>query len=238
MATAFDLKLLRNLPVVETLEDTTAVQLIAVVDNTATMRISLDAVKTLTPLFVSTPPENPTDGGAPTSISFSEDGVFTYTEEGWGKSPRVSNSAYWSDFDADSRFLLVSKRQDLDKDQKDNALANLGIEDAAVGVKGLVSLVDNIDSNPSEGVPTVAAVKNYIDARLAAFTPQVQALDLSNYSGDVNLTTPNGRSILKANDTEGVVLGSDELDTTVAGQNSVQVTVQGTAISTFNADNN
>ena len=136
MAAAFDLKLLRNLPVAGTLEDTTEVQLIAVVDNTATMRISLDAVKTLTPLFVSTPPEDSTDAGTPTSISFAEDGVFTYAGGLWGKSPRVSNSAYWGDFDKDSRFLLVNREQNLDTNQVAIARANIGVRDAAVGVKG------------------------------------------------------------------------------------------------------
>ena len=92
----------------------------------------------------------------------------------------------------------------------------------------------NMDSNTSEGVPTVAAIKNYIDARLASFTPQVQAVDLSNYRGAINLTTPNGASILKANDTEGVVLGSDKLNTTVAGKDSVRVAARGDVISTFN----
>lgn len=237
MATAFDLKLLRNLPVVETLEDTTAVQLIAVVDNTATMRISLDAVKTLTPLFVSTPPSTSTEEGDPTSISFSTDGVFTYAEDGWGKSPRVSNSAYWSDFTSESRFLLVDRLQELSEDQQINARANIGVIDAGIGVKGLVSLVDNMDSNAADGIPTIAAIKSYVDARLAAFTPQVQPVDLSNYRGVVNLITPAGNSILKANDTEGVVLGSNKLDTTVSGKDSVQVTVQGEVISTFNKDN-
>ena len=209
------LKLLSELPVVEPSSASGDIQLVAIADNTRSVRVPASSLINTTTLTLTSPPSSPTSGGLENAVSVDATGIYTYSTDGWGKSPRLQ--AYWNDLTENSRFLLCNTTQILTDDQKANALQNLGISQATTDDMGLVRLTADVNSN-DERVPTAAAIKRYIDTRLSEFQPQAQQLDLSTYRGPINLRTLGGHLVLSADDALGVRLGASALGTTITGQ--------------------
>ena len=172
-------------------EDTS---LICVLGNENTVRVPFTVLHDTHITFYPAP-STPSAAGESGAISWSSSGVFTYDNGMWGKTPRVVNN--WDDFDADSRFLLVSKEQVLSEEELSVARLNLGLKPATEEIEGLVRITTDMNDN-SGAVPTAAVIKEYIRQILtegAIVTPGSNT-NLSNYIGPVNIHSSDGNTIL------------------------------------------
>lgn len=184
--------------------------LICVLGNENTVRVPFTVLHDTHITFYPVP-TTPSSTGVTGAISWSASGVFTYDNGMWGKTPRVVNN--WDDFDANSRFLLVSKEQVLSSSEVSVARRNLGLQPATVENEGLVRITNDMNDN-SGAVPTAAVVKEYIRQLLTegAATGQGSNINLSNYVGPVNIHNSVGDTILYYDDLRQVLhIGSSAI---------------------------
>lgn len=223
------LKLIKDLPLVDVVVAADDVQLVAVIDNVRTVRVPVSNLTTITTFTVTDPPSTPTATGVVNGASVDTTGLYTYSTDGWGKTPRLQ--AYWEDLTSESRFLLCNAQQSLLPEQQETARRNLDIGTATTDKLGLVRLTSDMEENDGS-VPTAAVVKAYIDARLESITATNATLDLGDYSGPINLKTADGRTVLYSDDNNKIRVGNKYTELEVNSSNAMSVIV-GTQIVTL-----
>lgn len=209
--------------------------LICVLNNENTVRVPFTVLHDTHITFYQ-PPSSPSSQGETGAISWSSSGVFTYDNGMWGKTPRVVNN--WDDFDANSRFLLVSKEQVLSPEELSAARLNLGLKSATEETEGLVRITTDMNDN-SGAVPTAAVIKEYIQQILtegATITPGSN-INLSNYTGPVNIHGSDGNTVLYYDELRKVLYIGSSAIPSVKLSSANKLTVEGpdgVAKSTFN----
>lgn len=217
----FPLILARDIPVgAPTLSADDTIPIIR--SNGKTERIDAKAFASLSPKFQSTTPTSPIVPGESGAIAWDQDGVFTYCEGMWGKTPRVYS--HWEELDQNSRFLLVNKEQPLLDSEIANVRNSIKLFDATTNQKGLVKLATAIDANDG-GVLTGPQVIDYIRTQLDSLVPEASSnANLGNYTGDVLIKGPDGEVLITYNsENKTLYLGSADVNVVLRGQSHVQV---------------
>lgn len=217
----FPLILARDIPVgAPTLSADDTILIIR--SNGKTERIDAKAFSSLSPKFQPTAPTSPIVSGETGAIAWDQDGVFTYCEGMWGKTPRVYS--HWEELDQNSRFLLVNKEQPLLDSEIDNVRNSIKLFDATTAQKGLVKLATAVDANDG-GVLTGPQVIDYIRTQLDSLVPEASSnANLGNYTGDVLIKGPDGEVLITYNsENKTLYLGSADVNVVLRGQSHVQV---------------
>lgn len=140
MADAFSLIQFKDLPTFTgTLSENAT--LVAVLDNTRTVRIDWDILNSG---LIRGSADQPSDTDAPGeqgNLYVGSTGLYSYADGYWGKSPRYTEN--WDDLVSGVRFLRVDGSQSLSSEEKSQVLANVGLTIASAGSAGLVKAWDN-----------------------------------------------------------------------------------------------
>ena len=217
----FPLILARDIPVgAPTLSADDTILIIR--SNGKTERIDAKSFASLSPKFQSTVPTSPIVSGESGAIAWDQDGVFTYCDGMWGKTPRVYS--HWEELDQNSRFLLVNKEQPLLDSEIDNVRNSIKLFDATTNQKGLVKLATAIDANDG-GVLTGPQVIDYIRTQLDSLVPEASSnANLGNYTGDVLIKGPDGEALITYDSENKILyLGGADVNVVLRGQSYVQV---------------
>lgn len=185
-------------------------EFVMLLGNTTTARVPLASIVT-TNVVKTSAPSSPADSGSTTSIAWGSDGVYTFADGLWGKSPRFTVN--WDDFKPDSRFVSASHSQNLSAEEKSIAMANLGISNATSSNTGLVHLATSMDDNTG-GVPTAGVIKQWVEEKLRdiAISPGTGSSDIANYRGHVHLLGPAGEKILYYDAVNKILTIGDDVD--------------------------
>lgn len=215
MADAFSLIQFKDLPTFTgTLSENAT--LVAVLDNTRTVRIDWDILNSGLIRGSADQPSSPSDLGEQGNLYVGSTGLYSYSDGSWGKSPRYTEN--WDDLVLGVRFLRVDGLQSLSSSEKSNLLANIGIPIASAGSAGLVKAWGDATSELTGGAPVIinsdgtqyvaeategglgvvdlaeVATRTYVDDKIAEFS--VDPEDLPIATAEV----------------AGVVLADDPLD--------------------------
>ena len=217
----FPLILARDLPIgAPSLnpEDT----ILVVRDTGTTERVPAHVLSNISPLYSPTVPATPISDGADCTIAWDDDGVYTYKDGVWGKSPRVTS--HWSELDQHSRFLLVNKHVKLSTEELAIARETLDLAPATAEKPGLVRISTDMNANDGS-VPTNIQVVDYVNEMLTSLVSTSDSkVNLSNYTGDVLLKGPNGEVLLTYNPTDKTLyLGSKDVNVVVTSQSNTKV---------------
>lgn len=189
-----------------------------------TERISADAFTASYINYIDSAPTSPNIPGEENAIAFNKDGVYSYKEGTWGKSPRVTS--YWDDLDENSRFLLTNKVLSLTEQEIKNVRESININPATTDNLGLVKLATAIDANDG-GVLTGQQVIDYVSTQLESITTEIDSASnksISNYTGDVLIKGPNGELLMTYTSTNKTLyLGSDVVNVVIRSKDSTQV---------------
>lgn len=189
-----------------------------------TERISADAFTASYINYIDAAPTSPNIPGEENAIAFNKDGVYSYKEGTWGKSPRVTS--YWDDLDENSRFLLTNKVLSLTEQEINNVRESININPATTDNLGLVKLATAIDANDG-GVLTGQQVIDYVSTQLESITTEIDSTSnksISNYTGDVLIKGPNGELLMAYNSTNKTLyLGSDVVNVVIRSKDNTQV---------------
>lgn len=189
----FPLILARDLPLgseVLSPQDT----LIVVRGNDKLERVPADAIRNISPKYAAEVPTTPIQEGEEHTIAWDTDGIYTFENGVWGKTPRLLTN--WNDYNSESRFLLVNRPVELSNEEVTNARASLKISSATVTDEGLVKIAKSVDANDG-GVITGPQLIDYIDAQISNIKPKTnEVINLGNYSGDVLIKGKNGEVLL------------------------------------------
>ena len=140
MADAFSLIQFKDLPTFTgTLSENAT--LVAVLDNTRTVRIDWDILNSGLIRGSADQPSSPSDLGEQGNLYVGSTGLYSYADGSWGKSPRYTEN--WDDLVPGVRFLRVDGLQSLSSTEKSQALENVGLTIASSGNAGLVKAWDN-----------------------------------------------------------------------------------------------
>lgn len=142
-------------------------------------------------------PSSPDDEGKADGIIWDENGVYTYLNGKWGKSPRLT--LHWEDYGAQTRLLIVDKEQELDENEQLQGRTNLGIEKATQEKQGMVQIAESVDAG-GDNVPTAQQVHDYVQQQMSKFGDKI-----SNYQGEVHIHGPQGELILDYDSTTHVL---------------------------------
>lgn len=135
MADAFSLIQFKDLPTFTgTLSENAT--LVAVLDNTRTVRIDWDILNSGLIRGSADQPSSPSDLGEQGNLYVGSTGLYSYADGSWGKSPRYTEN--WDDLVPGVRFLRVDGSQSLSFEEKSQALENVGLTIASAGSAGLV----------------------------------------------------------------------------------------------------
>lgn len=199
MADAFSLIQFKDLPTFTgTLSENAT--LVAVLDNTRTVRIDWDILNSGLIRGSADQPSSPSDLGEQGNLYVGSTGLYSYADGSWGKSPRYTEN--WDDLVPGVRFLRVDGLQSLSSTEKSNLLANVGIpiasdESAGLvkawgdtpGVTGGAPVIINPDgtqyvaeaTETSLGVVnlTDVATRAYVDDKIAEFSVDPEDLPIA-----------------------------------------------------------
>lgn len=135
MADAFSLIQFKDLPTFTgTLSENAT--LVAVLDNTRTVRIDWDILNSGLIRGSADQPSSPSDLGEQGNLYVGSTGLYSYSDGSWGKSPRYTEN--WDDLVPGVRFLRVDGSQSLSSTEKSRAIDNIGLTIASAGSAGLV----------------------------------------------------------------------------------------------------
>lgn len=217
----FPLILARDLPI-STSDLSPQDTLLVIRGNDKLERVSYDAIKNVSPSYIKDCPTTPTDDGEESNIAWNENGVYTFSNGLWGKTPRLLTS--WEDLDSESRFLLVNKSVELSPKEIYNARTSLNISHATTTNEGLVKLAESISANDG-GVITGPQLIDYIETQLSNIQPTTPTnVDLGNYSGDVLLKGKNGEVLLMYDSgTNTLYIGSANVNVVVQSKDKTLV---------------
>lgn len=200
MADAFSLIQFKDLPTFTgTLSENAT--LVAVLDNTRTVRIDWDILNSGLIRGSADQPSSPSDLGEQGNLYVGSTGLYSYADGSWGKSPRYTEN--WDDLVPGVRFLRVDGLQSLSSTEKSNLLANVGIpiasdESAGLvkawgdtpGVTGGAPVIINPDGTQyvaeatatSLGVVdlTEVATRAYVDDKIAEFSVDPEDLPIAS----------------------------------------------------------
>lgn len=124
MADAFSLIQFKDLPTFTgTLSENAT--LVAVLDNTRTVRIDWDILNSGLIRGSADQPSSPYSSGEQGNLYVGSTGLYSYSDGSWGKSPRYTEN--WDDLAPGVRFLRVDGLQALSSTEKSHALANIGV---------------------------------------------------------------------------------------------------------------
>ena len=151
MACAFSLIQFNDLPIsTGTLSENAT--LVAVLDNTRTVRIDWDILTSGLVRGSAAEPSYTDAPGEQGNLYVGSEGLYSYADGAWGKSPRYTEN--WDDLGPDVRFLRVDGSQSLSPEEKDNVLANIEIPIASADRAGLVKAWDDT-SGLTDGAPVL-----------------------------------------------------------------------------------
>lgn len=140
MADAFSLIQFKDLPTFTgTLSENAT--LVAVLDNTRTVRIDWDILNSGLIRGSADQPSSPSDLGEQGNLYVGSTGLYSYADGSWGKAPRYTEN--WDDLVPGVRFLRVDGSQSLSSEEKSQALENVGLTIASAGGAGLVKAWGN-----------------------------------------------------------------------------------------------
>lgn len=214
-------KLVNELP----LSSSSAFDIVAVIDNKDTVRVSWNS---LTSRSVSQTEAVPSEPGVTNDIpyiTFAADGTGLYVNDGnfWRKTPSYSNN--WDDLTEDTRFMLVNSSMSLSEDEIANVRNSLDIGQAEADKLGLVKVsyltADSVTADvirlteegsvvvefatpiveeSPEGVPGVVRLKNYYSTELTgngtyAVTEKYVRDALTNYANTTTLPIATTESL-------------------------------------------
>lgn len=152
MADAFSLIQFKDLPIFTgTLSENAT--LVAVLNNTRTVRIDWDILNSGLIRGSADQPSSPSDLGEQGNLYVGSTGLYSYTDGSWGKAPRYTEN--WDDLVPGVRFLRVDGSQSLSSEEKSQALANIGITIASAGSAGLVKAWGEDTSELTGGAPVI-----------------------------------------------------------------------------------
>lgn len=141
----------------------TSTYIVAIQDNTRTVRISWSDATSGFVRLAQAAPASSASGSENGGVFYTNDsGVFSYNataRHAWGKSPRYTTN--WDDLDGSVRFLLVNKVMQLSQRELQNARETLDIAEARSGHLGLVmpgNPVGPSDTEPEKYDEWVAGV--------------------------------------------------------------------------------
>ena len=186
-------------------------------------RISADVLVASYINYIDSAPTSPNVIGEENAIAFDRDGMYSYKEGTWGKSPRVIT--HWEDLDENSRFLLTNRALNLSEQEIKNVRESIDIKNATTDNSGLVKLATTIDANDG-GVLTGQQVIDYVSTQLESITNEITSTSsksISNYVGDVLIKGPNGEILMTYNTSNKILyLGSDSVDVVIRSKNGIQ----------------
>lgn len=204
MADAFSLIQFKDLPTFTgTLSENAT--LVAVLDNTRTVRIDWDILNSGLIRGSADQPSSPSDLGEQGNLYVGSTGLYSYSDGSWGKSPRYTEN--WDDLVPGVRFLRVDGSQSLSSSEKSRAIDNIGLTIASAGSAGLVKAWGST-SALTGGAPVI------INTDGTQYVAKATATSL----GVVDLTEVATRDYVRAEIAESIV--SEELpiaSTEVAG---------------------
>ena len=152
MADAFSLIQFKDLPTFTgTLSENAT--LVAVLNNTRTVRIDWDILNSGLIRGSADQPSSPSDLGEQGNLYVGSTGLYSYSDGSWGKSPRYTEN--WDDLVPGVRFLRVDGSQSLSSTEKSQALANVGLTIASAGSAGLVKAWGDDTSELTGGAPVI-----------------------------------------------------------------------------------
>ena len=124
MADAFSLIQFKDLPTFTgTLSENAT--LVAVLDNTRTVRIDWDILNSGLIKGSADEPSSTYASGEQGNLYVGSTGLYSYSDGSWGKSPRYTEN--WDDLAPGVRFLRVDGPQSLSSTEKSQVLANIGV---------------------------------------------------------------------------------------------------------------
>ncbi len=152
MADAFSLIQFKDLPTFTgTLSENAT--LVAVLDNTRTVRIDWDILNSGLIRGSADQPSSPSDLGEQGNLYVGPTGLYSYSDGSWGKSPRYTEN--WDDLVPGVRFLRVDGSQSLSSTEKSRTLENIGLTIASTESAGLVKAWDRTAVSKLKGVAPV-----------------------------------------------------------------------------------
>lgn len=192
--------------------------------NGRTERISADALTSSYINYIASAPTSPNTPGEENAIAFDRDGVYSYKEGTWGKSPRVTT--HWEDLDEDSRFLLTNKALTLTEQEINNVRESIDIKPATTDNLGLVKLATTIDANDG-GALTGQQVIDYVSERIESITSTISSSSnksINNYTGEVLIKGPSGEVLMMYNaSNKTLYLGGDAVNVVIRSKDDTKV---------------
>lgn len=217
----FPLILARDLPLgSEALSSQDA--LVVVRGNSKLERIPADAIRNISPKYTAEVPSTPIQEGEEHTITWDTDGIYTFENGAWGKTPRLLTN--WNDYNSESRFLLVNRPVELSDEEVTNVRASLKISSATATNEGLVKLATSVDANDG-GVITGPQLIDYVDAQISNIKPKAsESISLGNYSGDVLIKGRNGEVLLTYDSTTNTLyIGGPDVNVAVRSKDKTLI---------------